>query len=65
MTIVVTTKTHATSPFTNGALELKAVFMETRMKELASPTISVNFAELKRFSKSAEECESELGMMWL
>ncbi|MGM9736385.1 MAG: Rpn family recombination-promoting nuclease/putative transposase [Candidatus Cryptobacteroides sp.] len=35
-------------------------FMETRTKELASSTISVNFAELERFDKSADECQSEL-----
>lgn len=35
-------------------------FMETRTKELANPTISVNFAELERFDKSAEECRTEL-----
>jgi len=34
-------------------------FMETRTKELAVPTISINLAELGRFTKRLEECESE------
>lgn len=36
------------------------IFMEMRTKELASTTISINFAELKRFTKCAEDCRSEL-----
>lgn len=42
-------------------------FMETRTKEFANQTISITFAELKRFTKTLEQCESDRDILfyWL
>ncbi len=39
-------------------------FMETRTKEFANQTISITFAELERFTKTLEECESDLDFLF-